>query len=154
MTHKNRNILISVLFIILGVFVYMESTNIKHMMKNDVGSAFFPKIVAAITIVIAVVKLVLSLKEDKSESKSETKSDLSGGGITILLLSAYVLVFAPVGFIISTTIYLFLQMIVLCPKDKRRIPLLGIISVATPIFIYTLFVYAINMPLPKGLFGF
>lgn len=154
MTQKNKNILISILFIILGVFVYIESSKIKHVMRNDVGSAFFPKVVAAVTIVIAVVKLVLSLKEDKSETKSETKSDLAGGWITILLLGAYIMLFAPIGFIISTTIYLFLQMLVLCPKDRRKIPLLGLISVATPLFIYTLFVYAINMPLPKGLFGF
>lgn len=154
MTEKNKNLLISILFIILGVFVYRESLGIKHMMRNDVGSAFFPKIVAVVTIVIAGIKLVFSLKEGKIELKSKIKSDLTGGWITILLLSAYVLIFAPVGFIISTTVYLFLQMLVLCPKDKRKIPLLGIISVATPLFIYTLFVYAINMPLPKGLFGF
>ena len=154
MTEKNKNIIISILFIILGGFVYMESLGIKHMMRNDVGSAFFPKIVAVITIVIAGVRLAFSLKEGKSESKSNTKSDLTGGWITILLLSVYVLIFAPVGFIISTTVYLFLQMFVLCPKDKRKIPFLGIISVATPLFIYTLFVYVINMPLPKGIFGF
>jgi putative tricarboxylic transport membrane protein len=154
MTEKNKNILISILFIILGGFVYIESLNIKHMMHNDVGSAFFPKMVAAVTIVISGVKLAFSLKNGKDETKSKIKGDLAGGWITILLLSVYVLIFAPVGFIISTTVYLFLQMFVLCPKDKRKIPFLGIISVATPLFIYTLFVYVINMPLPKGIFGF
>lgn len=72
----------------------------------------------------------------------------------ILLLCIYVLAFQPVGFILDTIVFLFLEMLVLTPKEKRNLPLLGILSVATPFIIYTLFVYAINTPLPKGLFGF
>lgn len=32
--------------------------------------------------------------------------------------------------------------------------LLGVLSLVIPFAIYTLFVYVINTPLPKGLFGF
>ena len=51
-------------------------------------------------------------------------------------------------------VYLFLQILVLVPKEKRSWPLTVIISVVSPIAIYALFTYAISSPLPKGIWGF
>ena len=102
---------------------------------------------------MALIRLVMALREEEKEAKA-SNSDLKGGWETILLLCIYVLAFQPVGFILDTIVFLFLEMLVLTPKEKRNLPLLGILSVATPFIIYTLFVYAINTPLPKGLFGF
>ena len=153
MTAKKKNIITSVLFLAFGAFVYYEASGIKHVMNNDVGSAFFPKIIAGAMILVALIRLVMALREEEKEAKA-SNSDLKGGWETILLLCIYVLAFQPVGFILDTIVFLFLEMLVLTPKEKRNLPLLGILSVATPFIIYTLFVYAINTPLPKGLFGF
>lgn len=153
MTAKKKNIITSVLFLAFGAFVYYEASGIKHVMNNDVGSAFFPKIIAGAMIVVALIRLVMALREEEKEAK-DSDSDLKGGWETILLLCAYVLAFQPVGFILDTMAFLFLEMLVLTPKEKRNLPLLGGLSIATPLLIYTLFVYVINTPLPKGLFGF
>lgn len=153
MSDKKKNLLLSVLFLALGAFIFAESLGIKHMMKNDVGSAFFPKVIAVMILAVAAIRLVMALREKDTEAK-RSGSDMKGGWMTIALIAVYVLVFEPVGFLISTAIYLFLQMLVLTPAEKRKLPLLGIISVAAPIIIYVLFVYVINTPLPKGIFGF
>ncbi len=154
MSDKKKNILTSVIFLAFGAFVYIESLGIKHMMANDVGSAFFPKVISIAMIAVAVVRLVMSLREPETEKKGGTGNDPKGGLLTILLILAYVMAFNSVGFLISTAIYLFLQMLVLTPAEKRKLPILAIISIAAPLFIYTLFVYIINTPLPKGIFGF
>ena len=153
MTVKKKNILTSILFLAFGAFVFYESMGIKHVMKNDVGSAFFPKIISGAMIVVALIRLVMALREEEKEAKA-SDSDLKGGWETIFLLCAYVLAFRPVGFILDTMVFLFLEMLVLTPKEKRNLLLLGGLSVATPLIIYTLFVYVINTPLPKGIFGF
>lgn len=153
MTDKKKNILTSLLFLAFGAFVFYESMGIKHVMKNDVGSAFFPKIISGAMIVVALIRLVMALREEEKEAKA-SNSDLKGGWETIFLLCAYVLAFRPVGFILDTMVFLFLEMLVLTPKEKRNLLLLGGLSVATPLIIYTLFVYVINTPLPKGIFGF
>lgn len=153
MTDKKKTIIASALFLAFGAFVFIESLGIRHVMKNDVGSAFFPKIISLAILVFAAVRMVLALREKDGEAKP-SDSDMKGGWETIFLLGAYVLAFSTIGFLISTIIYLFLQMLVLTPSEKRNLPLLGIISVVTPVFIYGLFVYVINTPLPKGLFGF
>ena len=153
MTDKKKNILVSGLFLVFGAFVFFESLGIKHMMKNDVGSAFFPRVISIAIMAVAAIRLVLALREKEGQAKA-SKADMKGGWETILLVGAYVLAFNSVGFLISTAIYLFLQMLVLTPADKRSIPLLGAVSLITPVFIYVLFVYIIHTPLPKGIFGF
>ncbi len=154
MSDKKKNILTSVVFLAFGAFVYVQSLGIKHMMANDVGSAFFPKVISVAMIAVAAIRLVMALREPEKEKKGDTGNDAKGGLITILLILAYVMAFNSVGFLISTAIYLFLQMLVLTPAEKRKLPMLAIISIVAPLFIYTLFVYVINTPLPKGIFGF
>lgn len=154
MTAKQNNLLVSVLFFLFGLFVFVESLGIKKLMQNDVGSAFFPKVIALAIMAMAAAKLILTLIQPEAGTKKASGSDLAGGWMTVMLLAAYVLVFQFVGFILSTAVYLFLQMLILAPAEKRKLPLFAIISVAAPIVIYGLFVYVINMPLPKGLLGF
>lgn len=153
MSDKKKNIITSVLFLTFGAFVFWQSMGIKHVMNNDVGSAFFPKVISVAMMVVALIRLIMAVREKETAPK-DSDSDVKGGFMTILLLCSYVLAFQPVGFIISTVVFLFCEMLVLTPKEKRNLPLIGGLSVIAPIAIYALFVYAINTPLPKGLFGF
>ena len=153
MSNKEKNLVVSLVFMAFGIFLFVESMGIKHMMKNDVGSAFFPKVVAVAITGVSVIRLIMTLREPAGERR-KSNSDLKGGWLTIVLIAAYVMAFQPVGFIISTMVYLFLQILVLVPKEKRSWPLTVIISVVAPIAIYALFTYAISSPLPKGIWGF
>lgn len=155
MTQRKKDVFVSILFLILGGFIYLQSLGIEPLMNNDVGSGFFPKVVAVTIIGAAVIKLIVTLKgKDDGAANKTTDGDMVGGWLTILLIGLYVLAYQKIGFLISTAVYLFLQILVLCPKEKRNFPVFGLVSLVTPVFIYTVFVYFINMPLPKGLFGF
>lgn len=153
MTGKKKNILVSIGFILFGIVLLTQSVSIKPMMKNDLGSGFFPTIIGAAIIVVALILLVFSLRE-KETGTTASDSDMAGGWLSILLLLAYVAAFNRIGFIISTMIYLFFQILVLAPREKRSWPVTVILSVVAPLFIYGMFVYVINSPLPKGIFGF
>ena len=153
MTDKKRNIVTSLLFLAFGVFLFVQSMGIKHMMKNDVGSGFFPKVIGVAMIVVSIVRLIMALRETEGEAK-KSNNDMVGGWATIILIAVYVLAFNTVGFLISTAVFLFLEMLVLTPAEKRKIPLLLVISIVAPIAIYALFTYAISSPLPKGILYF
>ena len=73
---------------------------------------------------------------------------------TILLMLVYMIAFQPVGFVISSAVYLFVQMLLLSNEQNRKLPLFGAIAVLLPLAVDALFVFAIQMPLPKGLWGF
>ena len=153
MTDKKKNILISVMFLAYGIFMFAMSLTLQPMMANDVGSGFFPKVIAVVFIAMSAARLVMAMRE-KEGAAAKADSDMKGGWETILLIGAYCMAFQPVGFIISTMVYLFLQILVLTPPERKNVPLAGIIAVVASIAVYALFTYAINSPLPKGLFGF
>lgn len=70
---------------------------------------------------------------------------------TFVLLGLYVLLMKPVGFVLTTGVYLFLQMLVLAPKGKLRPWLAAALSVVLAVGIYLIFSRLLNVPLPAGI---
>lgn len=156
MKSKTRDIVCSLLFLIVGIFTFVNALEIKPLMAKDLGSGFMPKVIGVSLVVIAVIKLVLTLT-NKKELKNETSNDdvdQKGGLLTIGLFLFYVVTFEMLGFIVSTVVYLFFQMLILSNDKNRNCKLFGLISVAFSVGVYALFVYVINRPLPVGIFGF
>lgn len=156
MKSKTRDIVCSLLFLIVGIFTFVNALEIKPLMTKDLGSGFMPKVIGVSLVVIAAIKLVLTLT-NKKELKNETSNndiDQKGGLLTIGLFLFYVVTFEMLGFIVSTVVYLFFQMLILSNDKNRNCKLFGLISVAFSVGVYALFVYVINRPLPVGIFGF
>jgi putative tricarboxylic transport membrane protein len=72
---------------------------------------------------------------------------------TIGLLIVYAVVLQYLGFILSTMLYLFVQMIVLAGERKTKYVTLVLISVVASTGIYALFVYGLELMLPAGILG-
>lgn len=153
MSDKKKGIITSILFLAFSIVMIVFARGIKPMMKNDLGSGFFPMVVGIAMCALSVLRLVLAVREKEGVVK-KTGDDLMGGLATTILIGGYCIAFNPVGFIISTMIYLFFQILVLTPKEKRSWPVTIAISLIAPVAFYVLFVYAINTPLPKGLLSF
>ncbi len=83
MTNKQRDYACSVLFLIFGIFMFIQSLSIHSMMDKDVGSGFVPKIVAMAIIVISAIKLLLTFLSKKSEEAKKSDEDIMGGLLTI-----------------------------------------------------------------------
>lgn len=153
MSEKKKGIITSILFLAFSIVMIVFARQYKPMMKNDLGSGFFPMVVGIAMCALSVLRLILAIREKEGAVK-KSGDDLMGGLATIILIGGYCIAFNPVGFIISTAIYLFLQILILTPKEKRSWPITAAISLVAPFAFYALFVYLINTPLPKGLFGF
>lgn len=156
MTIKMRNTIASVIFLLFGGFMFYASLGIKTVMSNDVGSGYVPRFIAILIIITSAIKLVLTLlnKDPNFRKKEASNSDLLGGIGTIGLMLLYMMAFNSLGFILSTVCYLFAQMLLLSDSTNRKPILFAVLSIIVPIAVYALFVYAISMPLPIGVFGF
>lgn len=154
MTDRFRDIFCSVFFLLFGVAMFIMSLPIMPIMGKDLGSGFVPKIIAGAIIVIALFKLALTVFSHKEAKKLESDDDKMGGLLTVAALLVYVTIFKPAGFILSTALYLFVQITVLSDERNRKLPLFAAISVVAPVLIYALFVYVIKMPLPAGFISF
>lgn len=156
MTNKVRSLLCSVIMLAFGVFMFVNALSIPHKIASDVGSGYVPKFIAGCIVVVAAAKLILTLvKKDPNANKKETaENDKLGGLATIGLMVVYMLIFEPVGFVCSSVLYLFAQIMLLSNKQNRNPLLFAVISIVLPLAIDALFVFVIKMPLPKGIFGF
>ena len=156
MTNKQRNLLTSVLFLAFGIFMFIQSQGVKHKIASDVGSGYVPAFIAGCLIVVSVSKLIITLTRKDPADNVVKKSDSStkGGIVTILIMLAYMLAFEPVGFIVSSVVFLFALMNWFANNENRNIPLFAAVSILLPVAVDALFVFVIKMPLPKGIIGF
>ena len=161
MSKKKKDILISALFIIFGIGMAVYSTRYRNSstFETDVGSNFVPMLCSlGIAILSAIHMIDAFLDRDPAysaepEKTTAARSDLLRGAATIGLLLAYVACFRKIGFLVSSIVYLFLQLMVFSPRDKRRWILNAVLAVVLPTVIYVLFVHVMNYMLPPGILG-
>ena len=154
---KQRNLTTSVIFLIFGAFMLVQSLAVKHKIASDVGSGYVPAFISICLIVVAGAKLILTLTEKRQARAAKNKgvaTDWKGGVGTILMMALYMFCFEPVGFILSSAVYLFAQITWFSNSENRKPILFAVIAIVLPVVIDALFVYAIKMPLPKGILGF
>jgi putative tricarboxylic transport membrane protein len=60
----------------------------------------------------------------------------------------------PLGFIISSILYLFGQIVILCPKEKYNFVMFAIVSVVTSVVVFYTFRKGLNLMLPVGILKF
>ncbi|MFB0972845.1 MAG: tripartite tricarboxylate transporter TctB family protein [Neofamilia sp.] len=80
----------------------------------------------------------------------EEKNNLIVLGITFLITVVYVGLMSKLGFIISTIIYLFLQLYIL--KTKNKLVLFGL-PIILSLVVFFMFTEGFSVPLPRGIFG-
>lgn len=159
---NNYKDVISGLFImaISSICFYMTFF-MKRLTVMAIGPEFMPRLVfglmfvlGAIVFISAIVKLKKIDKNDTNGSESEkTKSILKTSFMTLLLMVAYALCLAQIGFLITTAVYLFFQIMVLCPKKKRKPLLFGVVSIVTVLIVYFTFRDLFQLMLPEGILG-
>ena len=155
MNSKQLDMLCSAIFLVFGGVMLKFSLSIRHIIPTDVGSGYVPIFLSICILVTAGAKLVLTLLDKKpAKAAAKSDSDLVGGLGTVGLMLLYVIAFEPVGFLLSSMVYLFAQILLMSNSENRRPVLFAVISFALPVGIALLFAYAIKMPLPVGILGF
>lgn len=74
--------------------------------------------------------------------------------LTFVSLAVYVALLEPIGFLIMTAIYLYVQTLILTPVEKRKYVLTLVTSIVMAVALDYIFVCLLNVLLPQGIFGF
>ncbi|MDR1625041.1 MAG: tripartite tricarboxylate transporter TctB family protein [Spirochaetia bacterium] len=126
---------------------------------GDFGPAFLPKVIGATIVFLSVVLVYTAFLNNKRTAATQKTQnnglyDYRSVIFTIVLLVLYMFTMKPIGFIISSTLYLFLQMIIMANKPgKRQIATYAIISLVLPYLVDYLFYSMFALMLPDGLLG-
>lgn len=152
---KLSETVLSIVLLISGAALWLSSQKIEVGAAMGQGGDFMPKLCSAIWIILSVLLLLqsISIKEETTE-KGSTIS-LKGFFSTLILLFLYVLLLNITGFVLTSGIYMFIQMLLFVPleyRNRKNFILFAIISIITPAAVNALFVNVFSLILPTGIF--
>lgn len=150
---KYGNLLAGVFFLAFGIVYASQIPAIKITRVSLINSAYYPKILAAALLALAVAQIavaVIAMRKKAADTAKEDKADYTAVILTLILAIAYVALLEPAGFLISSALYIFFQIIVMCPKDEIRPAKFAVISVIASAVVYFVFRNGLSLMLPAG----
>lgn len=164
MLKKYKDYISSVVIIVIGTILFCTTFSIKKIggVSTDIGSDLMPKITSLLLIMIGILlfiqKYIFGKKNKKVDfniTKTTVPTKLFNKAVlsTLIIILLYIILMQPLGFILSTTIYLITQIFVLTPKEYFKSIRVIIIAVVTSVVVYYLFVYFFYLLLPAGILG-
>lgn len=158
MSEKLKCLLGDILFLVIGtgMYVYASAANYPVRTRGDVGSAFVPKLICLLIIVLSLIKIVMILANPRMSTQREKSENVSyGKGFAVIgVLAVYCAAFSRIGFLILTPLMLFLEMALMMPKEKRspkKYTFIAVFSVISTIGVFVIFYYGLKLMLPAGL---
>ena len=157
---KYGDIVVGVFFMALSAAIMIGAQLLPKSKVMEIGPDFMPMCIGAVSFILAALLTFLNVKNMKLriaeiDPASIPDCDYKRVILSIILVLIYVFILQPVGFIISTLVYLMAQMIVLSPDDKRTkadIIKLAVLNVVFTLVVFFLFRYGFKIVLPAGIF--
>lgn len=151
----------------IGLFFLIESRNIpvfQGMGTTAINSASLPRMWAVLLLVLCgyvIVRSLVRTKKGRANSSGEEKASLKAllldsweSILSLMLMAAYYGLMKPLGFVPSTIVYLYAQILVLQKKEERNFWVPAILAVAASLLIYVVFRYQLEIVLPQGIMPF
>lgn len=160
MVQRYRDIIAGTVLMVLSVVLFISAFYIKSAVSMNVGPDMMPKLASAVLFILGLAitaQGAVDLKKGKTDEDQEDAGKLRAGrlgaGKTMGLMVIYAAVIPTVGFLVSTSVYAFLQMMILSPADKKKPALFALVSVLSTVIIYFAFTKAFHLMLPAGIIG-
>jgi hypothetical protein len=142
---------------LFSIALFIGAQNVKTLSISSIGSGTFPSFIAVILAIVSVAIIVGGAKKargpDEKSAKGGEKQRFWAVLATFAIMALYALLMPKVGFIITTMVYLFLQMYIMAAKEHQKPILFGIISIVTSVSVYYMFVKIFSLMLPAGILG-
>lgn len=163
---KYSELIFSAALMAVWILFYIQTDQIRQLSSGSdgLGPAFVPRIVllcmmglTAILTISAVIQIYRARGKQEEEPSSETQTNVTKtfrGFISIASIFVYLLLMQPLGFIISSWLYLFSQMIFIGGKGQSRPARYALISIAVVIIVFFFFRRVTYIMLPTGILPF
>ncbi|MEE6281947.1 tripartite tricarboxylate transporter TctB family protein [Georgenia sp. MJ170] len=139
---RRANLVGAAAFLLLGLVTFAQMAGLDESADgSDPGAAGYPRLIAAIMIVLAVM---LAMQHDNGEAPPRGRDALRVAG-TVGMLVLYTLVLEPLGYIFATIILLIGTMLLM---GIRSALLLVVVPVGLALANFYVFYVAFGVPLP------
>ena len=171
--YKGRNDLFSGIVLSAFSIAYLiGATRIKipkMLSSSFLNASSVPKLWGTLLLILGIILVIRGVRVDESRKGSRkcagnapekktaaqmVKDFWSANRAVIemfVVLLIYIALIQPVGFLISTFLFLFAEFNILSYKEDRKIGFTLIFALICAVAIYALFKYAFSMPLPQGI---
>ena len=149
---KGRYVAIAVF--LFGLIMFWQSLKIVPLFptgQGDCGPSFFPAFLSAGLMVSAVGKYLFPIGDKEKEEPYMAKGGWLKAVLVILWCVIYVLGLQHIGFFVTTSVMLFLLVLLLGWNEKTNLLLAGVYSVGLSGGIYLLFTKVLGTLLPRGI---
>ena len=136
-------------FIALGILVFAIGTDLPYGTVSSPGAGMMPKLMAGLMMAFAAA---IMLQASRGSTFSEIDwSDLRHAFLLVLITGTAVVLYRPLGFLITMAALVFALLIVV---ERRGLLPAAIYSASLTLFAYWLFGKALKAPLERGLLWF
>jgi len=152
---RERDVTSSLFWILIGILFCIGGVHYGIRRSGIPGPGFLPFVSGLILVALSLILLVSRVLKVPGEADPKVEP-LPGGQalrrILIVLgaLCLYVLILEPLGFVLTT----FLFMIVVLRLEPRRWSFIIPVAMGATIFFFLLFKILLRVPLPSGLLGY
>lgn len=153
---KHEDFIIGIIFMILSIGYFILSKFLPASKLMKIGPSFMPSVIACCIFILSILQIINGykvLKINKEEKKEEFTPEYKRVLATIIAFAFYVLLLEPIGFLITTFIYLVIQMYILSTHEQRRPIIFILISLITTVVVYYGFKNGFSIMIPAGIFG-
>ncbi|ARU89951.1 hypothetical protein B9K09_19135 [Pseudomonas sp. M30-35] len=158
--NKKTELAIACCMLAVGIGYLLMTTQLPQ--HGGIDATFAPYLLATLLCILGALHLLAACRMPQTEQGPNTASeapselpDFKAVVKTLALIVGYIALLKTVGFPIMTTVYLYLQFIVLTPTNQKVNHVVYVlIALITSAVVYTLFREAFDLLLPSGLFGF
>ena len=163
LTKAFANLIASILFILLGIWAWTQTTGFPYIANTYVQPSVFPRIMIVGLLVFSIVLLVQSIikitrmKESDELSKRAESLDfirnkgVRAAGFVILLCIFFVLAFNILGYVLSA---MLVSLIIMYMIGKRTWLQMVLVSVLIPLGMWLIFYKVLTVNIPMGPLNF
>jgi putative tricarboxylic transport membrane protein len=127
-------------------FLLWETRELPANVYGSPGPGVWPRIVFGLMLAVALILGYTSLRSSDETPVFERGTQLAAGLMGLAIL--YLVAIEPVGFLLTTALFLFASMWMLGMRSWR---MLAGVSILFPVIVYVVFVKLANTEFPPGL---
>ena len=154
-----KETIIGIVFLIISVF-YFRGTFIDQdiFMPSQYGPDFVPRIYLVAFVALSISLIISNVRKNRVNPQPRErllvpKETVVRTTATILLLVVYVTALRTVGFIITSTLYVACQLMIIAPPNKRKPVVFALFAVLCSLAFYFIFQRFFYLTLPRGFLG-
>jgi putative tricarboxylic transport membrane protein len=152
---RNADVISSSVLVLVAIVMLNETRRIQALGIMEFGPKVMPRLLAGALLIVGagiLIPALLRLRRapEAPAGASAPAIDHRRVALTAALITLYVFALRPLGFLVTTLLYLFGQFLVLGGAVRRRLPVYGALALAVAFGIYYLFYGAFKVLLPPG----